>query len=198
MNDASQTQTADAIPVKRPIEVITYLRPKSLANPGAALADENGPSRVIVGTVVGYATGIRNSKVTDTETGEERRMKSILGSFEGIPADEKKPIYRSGSLQFPTALTADLVAALEKDADAGVIMIVSFDVGVMRQKNAAGYSWFIQHKQEVAADDPLLKLRENVLRGDKALPAPAPVSEAGQNSVQEKKPVSEPAKAGKK
>src|ERR1700679_2665148 len=131
----------------RPVEKGTYIRAKDCGHPGKWLS-EGTFNRDIVGRVIGFATTVNTNSVEDRQTGEIKMLKSLSGSFEIIPTDETRPIKRSGKLQLPDHMIADIVAYLEKEDDkgkrvnAGEIAVIQMDIGLERAGNAVGYSWF--------------------------------------------------------
>lgn len=179
--------TITETPTARPIEKGTYIRAKDCGHPGKWLSDD-AFNRGIVGRVIGFATSVNTNSVEDRETGEIKMLKSLSGSFEIIPVDVERSIKRSGKLQLPEHMIADIVAYLEKEdakgkrVNAGEIAVIQMDIGLERAKNATGYSWFARMIAPVEAGDPLLALRSGVAPTATALAAPAgePVAPAGE------------------
>jgi len=164
---------------ERGTTVLSKIVLKSLGSPAAALSDEN-INQAKLGVIMGRATGIKTSKAADQMT----IFKGLAGSFEAIPADEKRDITRSGVCFLGNAFDGDMIAAFEaEDAEgnstAPDAINFAFEIWVQRAKNAAGYSWALKPliKEAVAESDPLAEIRKQIAGAVTSAPA-APQLEA--------------------
>lgn len=152
MDDATNTAVKS-----RTVEAKTIVKQGSLGHPMSVLHDET-INKAIMGRVIGIATGVSSSTVEDRETGEEKKLKSLVGSFRAIPADASKPIVTSAKCGLPIHVMQPVIDILEANKGTGLIVEVVFDMGVERAKNAAGYSWYGVPLMTPTDDDPVMRL----------------------------------------
>lgn len=156
----SDTQTSAS--VKRVTEAKTIVKQGVLGHPMKYL-DENN-TRQMMGRVLGYATGVSSSTVDDQETGEQKTLRSLTGSFKAIPTDVSRPIVTSAKLGLPVHIMQPFVEAMIEGKKDGIILQIAFDIGCEVAKNAAGYSWFGVSLTD-ADDDPLSRLEADIAKG---------------------------------
>jgi hypothetical protein len=150
----------------------TQIKPKlvfkDLGEPAAVKLLPEGQTRLLLGTIVGIADGIKIAKGADGIS----EFKGLKGTFEGVPADTSKPITKSGVAFLGDAFQADIVALLEDEKGPDSVSF-AYEVWVIRATNAAGYSWALVPKMQAAPNDPLAEMRKLVERPNvKALEAP--------------------------
>jgi len=176
---------------ERGTTVLSKIVLKSLGAPAAVLADEN-VNQAKLGTIFGKATSIKISKAPDQMT----IFKGLSGTFEAIPADEKRDIVRSGVLFLGEAFDGDMIAALEAEDEEGNstapdAINFAFEIWVQRAKNAAGYSWALKPLMKQAESDPLAEIRKlvsgSVTQAPQAPQLEAPTPEATPAPVAAKK-----------
>lgn len=137
---------------------------KDLGEPAAVKLLPEGQTKILLGTIVGIADGIKVSKGADGIT----EFRGLKGTFEGVPADPKRDTVKSGVAFLGDAFQADIIALLdEKDGPESVSF--AYEVWVVKAPNAAGYSWALAPKMPAAANDPLSEMRKLVTQA----PAPA-------------------------
>lgn len=152
--------------VRPATEAKTIVKQGSLGHPMKFLDEKN--TKVIMGRIFGFATGVSKSTVEDRETGEEKTLKSLMGSFTAVPVDMSRPRVTSAKLGLPVHIMQGAIDILEANKGEGLIVEIGFDIGAEAAKNAAGYSWFGIPLTELAADDPLAALEAKLSGGKQA------------------------------
>lgn len=129
---------------------------------------------IVVGTIIGIASGIKNGKGADGVT----PAKGLAGDFEGTPADTELDVVRSGVCYLPEAFMNPIFDLLEKEGGPDSVQFAA-EVLLMRAANPAGYSWAMRPVQDQHAveNDPLKALR-SALPKPSATPAIADQSKA--------------------
>ena len=151
----------------RPVEAKTIVKQSSLGHPMMLLGADENLNKALMGRIIGFATGISQSTVTDPEDGLEKRLKSLVGSFKAIPIDPRRPCVTSAKLGLPMHIMQPVIDLLEAEKGTGLIVEIAWDVGVERSKNPAGYSWYGVPLVQPAADDPLELLEKRLVTGGK-------------------------------
>jgi hypothetical protein len=131
----------------------TKLVLKDLGEPSLIKAEAEGVSTLLLGTIIGTASGFVERKSAD---GEEK-FEGLAGQFRSIPADPKKDELESGVLFIPSAFHNMIAGALREQqrADANATISFGFEVSSIRAKNPAGYSWDFKPMIEAKAENPL-------------------------------------------
>lgn len=192
----SDTQGATDAPAKRPTEVKTIVKQSSVGHP-AIMVSNPEKNKMVLGKIIGVALGTSTSTIEDQETGEEKKLVNLTGSFRAIPNDESLPITTSGKLGLPSHISGPIVVAVRAvEAERGSIEI-ALELGVERAKNAAGYSWFARPLFEDVGN-PLDALLARV-EGRVLIAPPANTVDAETGEVEKaKEPEKAPAPASKK
>lgn len=142
---------------------------KDLGEPALVKTLPEGQTKLMLGTIIGIADGIKIAKGPDGVSAFE----GLKGTFEGVPADPTKDTVRSGVTFLGDAFQADIVALLKSD-DAPESVSFAYEVWVVKAANPAGYSWALAPKMKATEADPLSAMRALVAREEKpALEAPA-------------------------
>lgn len=164
MNDTS---------TKRITETKTIVKCSSLGQPMAALADHI--NKAVLGRIIGYGIRTGHEYLEDSQTGEVKDVRHLVGSFMAIPRDEKRPRVQSSKLGLPEHIGSVGYDFFETSGEklreytkknVGQMLYVAFDIGVERAKNPAGYSWFGIPLIEPGADDPLALLEQRLATGE--------------------------------
>jgi hypothetical protein len=131
----------------------TKLVLKDLGEPSLIKAEAESVRTLLLGTIIGTATGFVERKSAD---GEEK-FEGLAGQFRSIPADPKRDELESGVLFIPDAFHKMIAVALRDQlkADPNATISFGFEVSSIRANNPAGYSWDFKPMIEAKAENPL-------------------------------------------
>jgi len=138
---------------------------KDLGDP-AKVKDVKDAEQLLLGTIIGSATGIKLSKGADGIT----EFKGLKGTFEATPSDPERDIIRSGVAFLGDAFQADIVALLESDNPPESVAF-AFEVYSVKATNAAKYSWALRPMISASANDPLAAIKAQMLEAQKTAQA---------------------------
>lgn len=127
---------------------------KDLGEPALVKALPEGQDKMLLGSIIGIADGIKLAKGPDGVS----QFEGLKGTFEGVPADPKRDTVRSGVAFLGDAFQADILALL-KDENGPETVSFAYEVWVVKAKNPAGYSWALAPKMPAAEADPLSSMR---------------------------------------
>lgn len=154
-------------PVTRASIMMGRLRAKNLGNPKVAAgfsdAEMAQGKQHALGTILGRASGTKEHKDPADDT---KVSYSLVGFFQGVPADPSMPIIKSGVCWLPGGIH-ELVTSQVEAAEGGIVEF-AFQIYTQRAGNKAGYEYVTQALISAETADPLADLRTKVL----ALPAP--------------------------
>lgn len=141
---------ADQIETKTAI--LSKLTVKDLGNP--RVVDDEHP-RIILGTIIGIATG---TKVKVDSKGEA--FEAIVGQFEGTSADGKK-VVSAAMLYLPGGFHETITQQFAGENPPKRIDF-AFEVAAVVAKNPIGYSYAFRPLIEAAPSEPMAALRKMV------------------------------------
>lgn len=131
----------------------TKLVLKDLGEPAMIKAQPENVRTMVLGTLVGIASGFVERKSPDGVDVFE----GLSGQFRSIPADATRDELESGVCFIPEAfhnmIAAPLREMLKNDANAQLRF--AFEVSSVRANNPAGYSWDFKPKIEAETANPL-------------------------------------------
>ena len=145
---------------------------KDLGNPKLVSAET---PRVILGTIIGTATGTKSKVDAKGEV-----FMAIVGTFEGIAAKDGQRI-QSGVLYLPGGFHDEILAQLSQEGVSDVVF--AFEVSAHTASNPIGYSYAMRNLLPAMPDDPLARVRalmdkrlaeKQAAQAQAALPAPSP------------------------
>lgn len=134
----------------------TKLVLKDLGNPDAIKSQKDDVKRLVLGTLVGRASGFIER--TNPKDGEV--MEGLTGEFRSIPADAEADQLESGVLFIPDAFHNLIAARLKKakEADANAVINFAFEVASVRATNPQGRSWDFKPMIDPGEENPMDKL----------------------------------------
>ncbi len=119
-----------------------------------ALVKDHDKNELLLGTIIGRADGIKESKAADQMT----VFKGLKGTFEAVPADPAKDTIRSGVIFLGDAFQADILSLLETEGGPDSVDF-AFEIYAVKATNAAGYSWAMKPLLKASEADPLANIR---------------------------------------
>lgn len=133
-------------------------------NPKRLLGQKDEVRRLMLGRLLGVASGITKATGNDGET-----LEGVTGQFKYQDAldDVSVPVY-SAVLWFPSGFGLDIIAALKpkmvdgKEQPGADAVKFAYDIGVQRAENPAGYEWLFAPLVAPAPDNPLEMLETSV------------------------------------
>lgn len=170
------------------MRILSKMNPGDITSPvdalkEASVADTDTKTEVMLGSIIGMATGLSYRK---NNFGDGPSV-ALTGMFEAIPSDPKKDGARSPSLFMPQSVQAMLVQAMldgtdeapvtkmpkqgeRIDVQTGKTLKILFQVAVRRNAavGGAGYEFVVSHAGETEKIDILEQLRVE-LQGGKAM-----------------------------
>lgn len=123
----------------------TKLSLGDLGEPALIKGQDEGVKSMVLGTLIGRATGFTERKSPK----DGQIFEGLSGNFRSVPADPKREELESGVLFIPDAfhnIIADQLRPRKKtdtnpDGDPNACIEFIFEITVIRAKNPAGYSW---------------------------------------------------------
>ena len=112
---------------------------KDLGNPDAIKAMASDIKRLVLGQLIGMASGFVER--TDPKTGEQ--FEGLSGLFRSVPADKSEDELESGVLFIPDAFHNVIASKLREvlKADPSASVNFAFEVASIRASNPQGRSW---------------------------------------------------------
>lgn len=125
---------------------------KDVGNPKAVTMLPDGQTKLLLGTIIGIASGTVERKAADGLT----TFTGLKGSFEAVPANADNDTVQGGVCFLPESFQGPIEDMLADDADS---VKFAFEVYAVKADNPQGYSWAMQPLTEAAQNDPLAELR---------------------------------------
>ena len=126
---------------------------KDLGNPDMIKSEPANVNRLVLGTLVGEATGF----LERTNPKDGTVMEGLIGSFRSIPAQVDGDIIESGVLYIPDAFHNLIAGALRDQLkkDSASKVGFAFEVASIRANNPQGRSWDFRPLIDNAAYNPV-------------------------------------------
>jgi hypothetical protein len=145
------------------ISIVRAIKPKAALGDPAQVLTTSEPF-IVLGYIVGQATGIHTQKRTEP-SGEVREWLGLRGDFEAIPVADDRPVQRAPVAYLPEHIFGMVQHALETADTKGVDF--AFEVGarrVDRKQSPAGFMWeYTSCRDPEPSQDPLSHLRQLAL-----------------------------------
>lgn len=122
--------------------------PRNLGDPKAIAAQPDTVRKLYLGKIKGVITGLQMRRSADGEPFEGFR-----GNFMAEPANPDADKIISDSLFVPAGPHGILASALANQNDLGLGVTFAFNVGVMRDTNPQGYTWYFESLFELTSQN---------------------------------------------